>query len=160
MRTFAIAASVAALALGLSGPAAADPDHHQIQPRGRDRHAEGQGVGKIQGARREIHRRQGQGRSLSELDALQGQGRARGAAARQRADAGAVQLEIRPARYPRVRSVRSALHPPRSEDAAEGDGRPTRCAPAQAARAEGYHRPCLLGQRLQADERQQEAGGT
>ena len=34
---------------------------------------------------------------------------------------------------------------------------PLGATPAQAARQQGHDRPCLLGQRLQADERQQEA---
>ena len=42
-------------------------------------------------------------------------------------------------------------------DAAQGHRRPARHSAAEAARAEGHHRPRLLGQRLQADERQQAA---
>ena len=83
----------AASVLAFTGPGVgAEPDRHQVQPRRRARHAEGQGRREVQGACREVHQRQGQGRGLSELAALQGQGRARGAAARRRADAGAVEL--------------------------------------------------------------------
>ena len=43
-------------------------------------------------------------------------------------------------------------------DAAQGHRRPARHQAAQAARRQGHDRSRLLGQRLQADERQQEAG--
>ena len=61
----------------------------------------------------ELTRRQGQGRGLSELPALQGQGGDRGAAARRGADAGAVARQVRPARREGVRGLRPALHPAR-----------------------------------------------
>ncbi len=78
-------------------------------------------------------------------------------AARRGADAGAVELEIRPDRDQGIRGVRPALHPSRPEDAAEGHRRPARHQAAQAARLQGHDRSGLLGQRLQADDRQQEA---
>src|SRR5665213_2192720 len=74
----------------------ASPDHHQIQPRRGQRHAEGQGRAPFQGARREIHQRQGEGRSLSELVALQRQGRDRSIATRLGADAGAFTAKFAP----------------------------------------------------------------
>src|SRR6266568_8554718 len=67
-------------------------DCDPVQPRGGDQYAEGTGGREVQGTGREIHRRQGQGRSLSELAALQGQGRAGSLAARRGADAGALEL--------------------------------------------------------------------
>ena len=83
-------AAAAALALAPFAAAAQAPIvikfSHVVAPE----HAEGQGRRQVQGTRREVHQRQGQGRGLSELAALQGQGRARGAAARRGADAGAV----------------------------------------------------------------------
>ena len=151
------AASIAALDSGRTRRGAI-ADRDQVQPRGRDQHAEGVGGREVQGTGREIHRRQGQGRSLSELAALQGQGRAGSAPARRGADAGAVELEIRPDRGQGIRGVRSALHPSRPEDVAQSHRRPARRQAAEAAGFEGHDRPCLLGQRLQADERQQEAG--
>src|SRR5205085_1309416 len=63
-------------------------DRDQVQPRGGDQYAEGVGGREVQGTGREIHRRQGQGRSLSELATLQGQGRAGGAATRRGEGAG------------------------------------------------------------------------
>ena len=85
------AASVAALAL--AGPASAQsPIVIKFSHVVATEHAEGPCRRKIQGTGREIHRRQGEGRSLSELAALQGQGRAGSAAARRGADAGAVEL--------------------------------------------------------------------
>src|SRR5215208_8187428 len=75
------------------GGAIADRD--QVQPRRGDQYAEGAGGREVQGTGRKIRRRQGQGRSLSEFAALQGQGRAGGAAARRGADAGALELEVR-----------------------------------------------------------------
>ena len=87
--------------------AAADRD--QVQPRGVARCAQGQGLVAVQGTGREIHQRPGQGRSLSELLALQGQGGAGGAAARLGADFGAVDLKVRPARDSGIRCVRPAV---------------------------------------------------
>ena len=143
---------------GPGGPGVgAVADHHQVQPRRGAEHAEGAGAGEIQGTGREVHRRQGQGRGLPELAALQGQGRARGAAARRGADAGAVERQVRPDRRQGIRGVRSAVHPPRPEDAAQGHRRAARRKAAEAARCQGNDRSRLLGQRLQADERQQEA---
>src|SRR4051794_5364961 len=107
-------------------------DRDQVQPRGGDQYAEGTGGREVQGTGREIHRGQGQGRSLSELAALQGQGRAGGAATRRGADAGALELEVRPDRGQGIRGVRSALHPPRPEDAAQSHRRPARREAAQA----------------------------
>ena len=121
------AASIAALTLVWTGRGAI-ADRHQVQPRGGDQHAEGPGGREIQGTGREIHRRQGQGRSLSELAALQGQGRAGSAAARRGADAGALELEVRPDRRQGIRGVRSAVHPAGPEDAAQSHRRPARRA--------------------------------
>ena len=135
----------------------AGADRHQIQPRRGAQHAEGQGRREVQGTRREIHQRQGEDRGLSQLVALQGQGRARGAAARRRADAGAVELEVRPDRHQRLRSVRSALHRSQQGRAAQSHRRSDWPADAQAAGIEGHGRARLLGQRLQGDERQQAA---
>ena len=109
-------------------------DRDQVQPRRGDQYAEGAGGREVQGTGREIHRRQGQGRSLSELAALQGQGRAGSAAARRGADAGAVELEVRPDRGQGIRGVRSALHPPRPEDAAQSHRRTARRQTVEAAR--------------------------
>ena len=150
------AASIAALAL--VGPAAAQSPiiikfSHVVAPNT----PKGAGCREVQGTGREVHRRQGQGRGLSELAALQGQGRARGAAARRGADAGAVELQVRPDRRQGIRGVRSALHPPRPDDAAQSHRRTARRQAAEAAGFQGHDRSCLLGQRLQADERQQEA---
>src|SRR5262249_40454810 len=91
----------------------ATADRHQVQPRGRAGYAEGQGCDEIRRARGKIYRRQGEGGGLSQLVALQGQGRARSAPARRRADAGAVELEVRPDRRQGVRGVRPAVHPAR-----------------------------------------------
>ena len=126
------AASVAALAAGRTGIGAV-ADRHQVQPRGGFQHAQGRGGGKIQGTGREIYRRQGQGRDLSELDALQGQGRTGGAAARRGADAGAVEFQVRPDRGARIRGVRSALHSARPCHLAQSHRRPARRQAAQAA---------------------------
>ena len=57
-----------------------------------------------------------------------------------------------------IRGVRSALHPSGPEDAAQSHRRPARRQAAEAARCQGHDRSRLLGQRLQDDERQQEAG--
>ena len=56
-----------------------------------------------------------------------------------------------------IRGVRPALHPARQGRAAPRHRRPARQEAVQAARAQGHHRPRLLGQRLQGDERQQAA---
>ncbi len=159
MRNLILAAATIA-ALALTGPALADDPivikfSHVVAPNT----PKGLAAEKFKELAEKLHQRQGQGRSLSELPALQGQGRARGAAARRGADAGAVELQVRPDRGQAVRGVRSALHPAGPEDAAEGHRRSARRQAAQAARFQGHDRSGLLGQRLQADERQQEAGG-
>ena len=123
-------------------------DRHQVQPRRRDQHAEGSRRRKVQGTGGEIHRRQGQGRSLSELAALQGQGRAGSAAARRGADAGAVELQVRPDRRQGVRGVRSSVHPPRPRHLAQSHRRPARREAAKTARRQGHDRSRLLGQRF------------
>ena len=101
-------------------------DRDQVQSRGRAEYAEGQGRREVQGTRREIHQRQGQGRSLSKLDALQGQGRAGGAAARRGANAGAVELQVRPDGHQGLRGVRPALPAAEPGGAAQGHRRSDR----------------------------------
>ena len=96
----------------------------------------------------------------TELDALQGQGRARSAAARRGADAGAVQFQVRADRRQGVRGIRSPLHPAGSEDASQSDRWSVGRALAQTARFQGHDGSGLLGQWLQADDRQQEAART
>ena len=61
MRKWLLAAAAAAIFVAPGRRNGAGADRHQIQPRRRAEHAEGQGRRKIQGARREIHQRQGQG---------------------------------------------------------------------------------------------------
>jgi hypothetical protein len=110
-------------------------DRHQVQPRGGDRHAEGQGAEKFKElaekytngkVKVEVYPNSQLYKDKEELEALQ---------------LGAVQmlapsLQVRPARRQGVRGVRSALHPPR-QDAAEGHRRPARQEAAQAARTKG-----------------------
>ena len=118
---------------------------HQVQPRRRQRHAEGQGRAQVQGACREVHQRQGQDRGLSELLALQGQGRDRGAATRLGADAGAVDREVRAARRQGIRGARPALAVQGRRDLFrrhEGRGRQVA---VQEARGQGHHRSRLIG---------------
>ena len=57
----------------------------------------------------------------------------------------------------RVRGVRPAVHLRQLRRAAQGHRRPGRRDAVQEARAQGHHRPRLLGQRLQGHERQQAA---
>src|SRR5262249_56310068 len=64
-------------------------------------------------AGQEIHRQQGQGGGIRQFLALQGQGGARGPAARRRAALGTVNVQVRPARLQRVRGPRSSVHLPR-----------------------------------------------
>src|ERR1700733_16026931 len=85
-------------------------DRYQVQPRRGLQHAQGCRGREVQGTCREIYRRQGQDRDLSEFDALQGQGRTGGAAARRGADAGAVEFQVRPDRGTGIRGVRSSLY--------------------------------------------------
>ncbi len=141
---------VGLVAVGLSAAAACcRPDRDQVQPRRRPGHAQGQGGRKVQGARRAIHQRRGQGRGVRQQHAVQGQGRDGGAAARRRAAPRPLAGQVRPARRARVRGLRPALHLRRlrgPEQDHPGRGRP---AAARQARAQGHPRPGLLGQRLQ-----------
>ena len=153
-RAFLAAAAIVAAAFPLAGDGAG-ADRHQVQPRRRAGHAEGQGRRKVQGTCREVHRWQGQGRGLSELAALQGQGGTGGAAARRGADAGAVALQVRAARREGVRGVRPALHLSRLRRAAQGHRRPDRQSSCSTSWKPRASRPGLLGQRLQGHVRQQ-----
>ena len=119
-RRTALAITVAAL-LRRHGPRfGAAADRHQVQPRRRRRHAEGQGRRVFQEARRGAHQGPRQGRGLSEQLALQGRRGNGGAAAGLGPDAGAVAREVRPARRARVRGVRPAVHLRQLRRAAQG----------------------------------------
>src|ERR1039457_3945096 len=74
-----------------------------------------------------------------------------------RPDAGAVELEVRPDRHQGLRSVRPAVPATEPGVATQGHRRPDRQEDAQAAARQGHDRACLLGQRLQANEREQAA---
>ena len=93
--------------------------------------------------------RQGQGRGVPELDAVQGRRGDGSAVARLGADARTVARQVRPAGRARVRGVRPAVHLRRLRRAAQGHRGPGRQGAVQEARFEGHHRPGLLGQRLQ-----------
>ena len=118
--------------------ARAAADRHQVQPRRRPGHAEGQGGREVQGAGREGAARQGQGRGVPELDAVQGRRGDGSAVARIGADAGPVAGQVRPAGRARIRGVRPAVHLRRHRRAAQGHrrARPARrCSRSSRARA-------------------------
>ena len=110
-------------------------DRHQVQPCRRQRHAERQGRAQVQGTRREIHQRQGEGRGLSELAIVQGQGRNGRVAARFGADAGALDRQIRPARRQGIRGARSALAVQGRRHLRQGHEGPGRQISVQEARS-------------------------
>ena len=121
--------------------------HHQIQPRRVARRPQGQGRAFVQATGRKIHRRQSHRRSLSELLALQGQGRARSPAAQLGASSGAVDLQIRSARRQGIRRLRSAVPDDRRRACAPDDGEPDDGRAQQEARSQGRQAAGLLGQR-------------
>ena len=132
-------------------------DRPQIQPCGGAGRAQGQGGAVLQGTGREIHRRPRQGRSLSELLALQGQRGTRGAAARLGAVAGAVDVEVQPARRQGVRRFRFAVSVERRGARPADDGEPDDGRTQQEAREQGGCAARLLGQWRARLHRQQAA---
>ncbi len=139
------------------GRVGASADRHQVQPRSRRRHAQGQGRRALQGTGRKSHQGPGQGRSLSEQHLVQGQGRNGSAAAGRGANAGAVRIEVRSARRQGIRSIRLALHLPRQGGAVPRHRRTDRQELVQETGGERYYRPRVLGQWLQGDVGQQAA---
>ena len=95
-----------------------------------------------------------EGGGLSEQPAVQGQGRDGGAAARLRADARAVAVEVRPAGRQGIRGVRPAV-PVQGHGRVQGHHRrPAGQGAVRQARAQGHPRHGVLGQRLPPDVRQ------
>ena len=157
MQRFAIAFA-AILCLALATPVYADEPivikfSHVVSPDA----PKGKAALAVQGAGREIHQRQSEGRSLSELFALQGQGGAGGVAARLGAAAGAVDLQIRPARRQGIRHFRSAVPDERRCACAPDDGEPDDGRAQQEARGQGRVTARLLGQRRPRLYREQAA---
>ena len=68
MRGLLKLAAAAALALSPSRGASRSADRHQVQPRRRPRHAQGQGRRVLQEARRGAHQGPGEDRALPELE--------------------------------------------------------------------------------------------
>ena len=102
--------AAAALATGFGSAGPGGPHRHQVQPRRRAGHPQGQGRAALQGTGGTAHQRQGQGRGLPEQPAVQGQGRDGGAPTRlpvQMLAAVAVEVRALGARNSRSSSCRS-----------------------------------------------------
>src|SRR6185295_6450846 len=119
-----------------------------------------QGRGEVQAIGRKIQRRTRQGRTLSQQPVVQGPGGDGGVATRGRADAGAVGLEVRPARRARIRVVRSALSDSRCRYRRSSYRRRYWQEPVRKTRIEGTQGIGVLGQRLQAVFRESSAAQT